>query len=348
MIEVVRSPSPRDVSIPTAPRLHILTSAKIHSPWPTDSRPLLRGRATPKGLISLFFGRRPVFLFALVVFVMGCAQTEQVVNPGSHSPARLKILAGDAALEFNRLNEAQEHYQQALALSRDSGSSEDEILACRLLGIVAEQRGALKDAYDHYLEALQLQHSIAPGSAEVPDRLHVASMALALQDPEDARSNADIALEYAAEQQRFGDMAQARWILGEVAELYQHYAEANTHLRRATLLFSRTQRPQAEAGARLALGRVLLAQGQSKEAIAELAAARRAFARGKDARGEVQCLIGLARAYERRRQPENALTFWERALELCRDNGLDEETKTAQTGHDELTDRLRPRNRSRP
>ena len=290
-----------------------------------DSIPPPGGQRSSSGTFPF-----PRLLWCVVVFLLpGCAQTQRAYDSGSRNPAKLQILAGDAALERRRLEDAHHHYERALALARDAGVRAEEILALNQLGIVAEQRGALKDAYDLYLSALRLQQSTSSPSPEVLPELGLADVSLALGRLEEGKQHAEAVLEGLVVPDRYEDAGLAHRILGEIAERQSRTADAEFHFRRATLMFSRSDWPEAGAATHLSLGRILRLRGEPRRAVVELSAARQTFARLADPEGQIYSLMELARSYVELEQPRNAVTFWARAAETAREHELQDLERTA-------------------
>jgi tetratricopeptide (TPR) repeat protein len=273
----------------------------------------------------------PYFLIGLCAGILlsplpSCAQPKgqnQQESPSSteRRPARYQVLAGDSALDLGQLDEAQRHYEEALALARVEQDVETEILALNQLGVLAERRESLRDALDLYTQALRLQQASEFSDLELPPTLNLASVHLALNQNQEARSFAERTIELAEDQEDFEASGLAHLVLGEIGERDGDYLEARSALMRASALLERARRPRHAAQARMLLGRLHLAHQELKSAVRELSSARVAFRATGDREGEVRCLAYLAVAYEGMEQPDVALTFWSRAVEVAREDG---------------------------
>jgi tetratricopeptide (TPR) repeat protein len=256
-----------------------------------------------------------VFGSSLVLGLSGCVQSH-AFGQRPRSPARLQILAGDAALQRDQLEDAEHHYNRALALARNRKDVAEEVLAINQLGLVAEQRGNLKDAYDLYHQARTLQQSNGLPSTEVPTVLNLASVCLGLNDPTAAEKQARAYLKE-TDQPKGEGAALAHRILGEALGAQERHQEAEQSLLRSISLYRELGLRLETAAARLLLGQILVSREQPRIAIVQLSSARESFSQAKDLDGEVRALQLLAEAYRSSGEVRTALTFFDRLQELA-------------------------------
>ena len=202
-------------------------------------------------------------------------------------------------------------------MARGSSERAEEILALNQLGILAERRGALEDAADHYQRALDLQQVAGEGPGETLLRSNLARVQMRLGDGTLAEAEATHAIERARPLEDPGSAAVAYRELGRVLRAQHRDAEARGALSSAAELFARAGWHDQESSVRLELGRACIDCGDARHAVAELSRALR----GKDG---VAAMRLMADAYEAMKEPKNALTFRERALEQARRSGGDD------------------------
>ncbi|MCI0658893.1 MAG: hypothetical protein L0170_17720, partial [Acidobacteria bacterium] len=259
----------------------------------------LRRPRTPSSPDRLF--PKPILRIAfLAVLGQGCRSGPESA-PGAYTPAQLQILAGDSAFDAGDLAGAEQHYRRALHLSRDAREHTDEhrtdeILALNQLGVLAERRGALKDARELYTEALKLQQATSPGVDELVPLLNLASVTMAEGRAGEARGYAERALELARDEEHAQGLAHR--ILGQIAAAEGDAARSEEHLRRSLVLLEQTDRLQEASVTALILGRLLITTSRPRDAVLVLSTAHQGFRTVKDSQGQVRSLMLLASAYE--------------------------------------------------
>lgn len=310
------------------------------------------GRRSFAGLFHRLDPRRDRFrgllggaLCGLVTIAASCRQAAGTPEPGrdpgprapgpstANSPtadfpaadfhaARFFIAAGDAALAAGRLDEAKNRYEQAISLAHEQSAAAEEVLALNQRGVLAERLGALEDARDHYLRALDLQQ-VAPvagvGVEESRLRANLAGVLAALGDTTGAEAHLTRALEQVELDRNPATGGAVYRQLGRVRIAAGHAPDGLGALAVATTLFERAGLHDEAARTRLERGLGLLAQDDAHAAIGELSRATQQFA-SEETRGvdvavvSITALEALARCYESIAQPRWSLPFRERAV----------------------------------
>ncbi|MBM4016491.1 MAG: hypothetical protein FJ293_16220 [Planctomycetes bacterium] len=243
------------------------------------------------------------------------------------TPARFLIAAGDAALQTGNLDAARRHFEGALSLTRDVSAAEgaplrEAFLAHDRLGSLADRLGALEDAADHYLRALDLQQVAPEPAAPVAVRARLAGIRRrqgdrAAAERELALARSAIAVDAAPATAALVYRELGRLRLGGAPD---DVAAGLSALAQACSLYERAGLPAAVAACRLERGKALLSCGEARQAIAECSRAHGLFAReevkGHEHAGDViAALQALADGYEQLGDAATATSFRRRARE---------------------------------
>ena len=239
---------------------------------------------------------------------------ERIAAQGGIAEARARALRYLAVLHVNSgaVDEADARYRTSLEQAAASGDHEGQVIALTGLGIVAGYQGQSRDALAHFATALELC------AGEFPRRqaqLYINMAALLSED---------------------GHFEEASARLGDASALWAHLSEADRcawynsrgllALNRGDIQMAEGILHQALAGAHSEFERAMVLdnlaelfvrQGNLSEAEAFARSAEEAALRAGSPRALAEIYIRLGKIFRLRGDP-NGVTFFEKAVEICR------------------------------
>ncbi|GLW28385.1 CHAT domain-containing tetratricopeptide repeat protein [Actinoplanes regularis] len=154
-----------------------------------------------------------------------------------HELAELQHLAGVAAQDQRRFEEAEAHYQQALKSSLEFGDRYSAASTYHQLGMVAQDQRRLKQAETHYQQALELLLEFGDRHSAASTYHQLGMVAQQQQRPEQAEAHYQQALEIKLEFKDRHSAASTYHQLGMVAQQQQRFEEAEAHYQQALKIF---------------------------------------------------------------------------------------------------------------
>jgi len=164
------------------------------------------------------------------------------------------------------LEEAFEHYQQALDIDREIGYKKGEASALCNMGNVYEIQGKLKEALEHYQQALDIDREIGYKEGEAGDLNNMGIVFQAQGNLEEAFEHYQQALDIGREIGYKEGEASALCNMGNVYEIQGKPKEAFEHYQQALDIGREIGYKEGEAKALNNMGSVYQAQGKPKEA----------------------------------------------------------------------------------
>ena len=234
--------------------------------------------------------------------------------------AVLHNLAGVAALQQHRFNEARSHHETELQLLEAAGEREAQGFTHHQLGMVAQEEQRFEDAEAAYRQALDIK-------LEFEDRRSAASTYGQLGNIAQVRGQLNQADDWyrksLAIDLEFGDRHSAARTfhnLGIVAERQRHFEEAEASYRQALGIYLEYRDRYETADVHLQLGRVAYEQGRFEQAEASYRRALDIYLEFGDQHSAASSFQHLGRVALEQRRFEEAEASYRQALDIYRES----------------------------
>ena len=165
------------------------------------------------------------------------AVTDDATHDRRDELAALHNLAGVAAVQQHRLDDARKHHEAELRLKLELGDRQAAARAYHQLGVVAQAQRRFVEADEHYLQAIGLSEEFGDRHGSARSYHQLGTVAQERRRFEEAEAHHRKALELKLEfNDRYG-AARSYHQLGTVAQELRRFDEAEAHYRQGLALF---------------------------------------------------------------------------------------------------------------
>jgi DNA-binding SARP family transcriptional activator/tetratricopeptide (TPR) repeat protein len=221
---------------------------------------------------------------------------------------------GLAETSLGRYEQAARHQQEAIAISRDIGDRLGEVRALGSLGLARQRQGRYQEAAGYYQQALELSREIGDRLGEANALDSLGAVDLRLGRCQHAAGYLQQAIAMFHEMGDTSSKAESLARLGEVYLGLGRYEHAAGNFEQALAVFREIGHRVLEAEALNGLGDVLLHTGEADKARAHHAAALRLASEAGVPREQARAHSGLARACQADGDSRQARRHWQQAL----------------------------------
>jgi len=227
-----------------------------------------------------------------------------------------QALAGLGASEtgLGRYQQAARHQQEAAAIYKDHGDRSGEARAIGNLGRIRLRQGRYREAAGYYRQSLDLFREIADRDGEAIALGRLGTLDLHLGRYQHAAECLERALALLREIGDKSSGAETLIWLGEAYLRLGRHEEAAGNFEQALATFREIGDPAQEADALGGLGEILLRAGDAARARAHYAAALRLTSEIGTPLEQARAYSGLARACDADGDPAQARRHWQQAL----------------------------------
>jgi tetratricopeptide (TPR) repeat protein len=258
---------------------------------------------------------------------------------------------GATQMQLGRHERAVDHFEEALALSRQAGDHLGQARALTGLGVAAARLGRCRAAVDYYDQALPLCRQARDRVGETSALKFLGIAESRLGHHRRAGDHFQDALTLSRQAGDRDGEAAAMCGLGLVEVRQGRHGPAADHFHQALAVYRQLGSRTGEAWALAGLGTVHTGLGQAAEATEHHRQALAVFGETGDRDGETWALNGLGEAAHTDRSPVEALTRHTAALTIATDTDDRDQQARAHTGlghaHRALGDSARARDHYR-
>lgn len=235
-------------------------------------------------------------------------------------------------LRQGRFEQASDHFEQALALYRQTGNQTGEARALSNLGFIDFLRGRPRQAAEHLTQSLGLFREIGDQVGEARTLASLGYVDLRQGRYEQAADHLRQSLILCKDAGDRGGEARALGNLGEIELRLCHFQQAAAHVQQALTLFREIGDRISEADARASLGLIDLGQGRPEQAADHLQQALSLCQQTGDLSSFASTLNGLGEVLLATGRPVAAGKRLAAALDLATEAGENYEQARAHHG----------------
>lgn len=311
---------------------HLTESLAVHEAALTAATTLGDQDARATALVSL--GSTYFMLSRLDEAIEHFGQALQIRRrTGDRSGVALALnTLGCAYWQQGRYDDAFDRLRAALRVCREVADRAGEAKVLGNLGIVYESWARYPDALEHHRRALAIRREIADRSAEANALLNLGSVLLRCDQPDEAHALLSESLQIARE---IGNRVREGEALDELGKVHLRWGDtdaAHQHHHRAIDIFREVGYRAREAEALSNLGQVYLQRGRHEDAVVH---EQRALAIAREIgqrHVEVGALNGLGETSRATARPGESLEHHRAALRVARELGEPYEQARALAG----------------